>query len=191
MRIFVALFVPDAVRDAVVGAMDALRSPGDGVSWVKPENLHYTLRFLGELGEDGTRRVGEAVEEAARARAPFDLALGRLGCFPHKGPPRVLWVGASQGAEALEAYARDLEQGLRGRGFDHADHPFRAHLTIGRVRDARGGPARAPSRDWRAALGAVALQTPTFRVERIAVVQSQLSPKGSIYTVLRQAGLGR
>jgi RNA 2',3'-cyclic 3'-phosphodiesterase len=190
MRIFVALFVPDAVRDAVVDAIESLRRPGDGVSWVKPENLHYTLRFTGALGEDGTRRVGEAVDEAARRHSPFELALGGLGCFPPKGVPRVLWTGASLGAEPLEAYARDLEQGLRGRGFDRADHPFRAHLTIGRVRDARGGPALAPSRDWREALAAVALQAPAFRVERVAVVHSQLSPKGSMYTVLRQAVLG-
>ena len=190
MRIFVALFVPDAVRDAVVAAMDTLRKPGDAVSWVKPENLHYTLRFMGELGEDGTRRVGEAAHEAASRHAPFELALGGLGCFPPKGVPRVLWVGASKGAEALEAYARDLEQGLRGHGFDRADHPFRAHLTIGRVRDSRAGPALAPSRDWRVALASVAVQAPAFRVERIAVVHSQLSPKGSIYTVLREASLG-
>src|SRR5262249_54165176 len=133
MRIFVALFVPDPVRDAVVGGMDSLRSPGDGVSWVKAENLHYTLRFMGERGEDGARGVGEAAEESARGHAPFELALGSLGCFPPKGAPRVLWVGAARGAEALEGYARDLEQALRGRGFDRADHPFRAHLTIGRV----------------------------------------------------------
>lgn len=205
MRIFVALFLPEVVKQAVAAAVERLRSPGDGVSWVKAENLHYTLRFLGELGEDGVRRVGEAAAEAAAAHAPFEMSVGGFGCFPPRGVPRVLWVGAVSGGAELEAVARDLEQGLRRRGFERADHPFRAHLTVGRVRDwrprARGGPpggSTAPGaggsgagegggRDWQQVLAAATISAPAFRVERIGVVHSTLSPKGSIYRVLQEA----
>jgi 2'-5' RNA ligase len=193
MRIFLAVFLPDEVRDAVVGVIERLRSPGDGVSWVKGENLHYTLRFMGELGDDGARRVAEAADEAAHPHAPFELSLGRPGCFPPKGAPRVLWVGAERGAEPLEALARDLEQGLRQRGFERADHPFRAHLTIGRVRDwrpRRDDAAGGGGGDWSQRLAAVEVKAPPFRVERLAVVHSTLHPAGSIYRVLHQAALG-
>jgi 2'-5' RNA ligase len=157
---------------------------------VKRDNLHFTLRFLGELGEDGARRVGDACARAAASHAPFELTLGGFGCFPPQGVPRVLWVGAAAGGEAFEALARDVERELRAAGFDRADHPFRAHLTIGRVRDRRpsGGSGR---RDWRAVMQSAApVPALPFKVEGVSVVQSQLHPKGSIYTVLRQARLG-
>ncbi len=182
MRIFVALFLPDPVRDALVAALESVRATGSGVSWVRPQNLHYTLRFLGELGEDGARRVAEAADEAAGAHRVFELALGSFGCFPPKGPPRVLWVGAGRGAEPLEALARDLERGLRGRGFDPGDHPFRAHLTIGRVRE----PGRG---DWRHHVEELSVEAPPFQAERLSVVQSTLSPRGSLYDIRHEARL--
>jgi 2'-5' RNA ligase len=189
LRVFLALFLPAEVKRAVAAAVEGLRSPGDGVSWVREENLHYTLRFLGELGEDGARRAGEAMAEAAARHARFELEVAGFGCFPPKGAPRVLWVGARRGAEALEALARDLEGSLRARGFDRADHPFRAHLTVGRVRDWR--PGRPASKDWRAALEGVPLEAPAFTAERVVLVHSTLSPKGSIYRAIREAELGR
>ena len=185
MRIFLAVFPPHEVQRAVHAAAESLRRPKDGVSWVKLENLHYTLRFMGELGEDGTRRVKEAAEEAARTDAPFTAALGALGAFPNPRRARVLWAGMTEGGERLTAVARALEAGLRRRGFDAADHPFSAHLTIGRVRDPRA--------DWteRLATVVVAPGGSHFTVDRLCVVQSQLSPRGSTYTVIHEARLTR
>jgi len=97
----------------------------------------------------------------------------------------VIWVGLAAGGPALEAVARDLETSLRQRGFERADHPFSAHLTLGRVRD--------PREDWTGRLGSVVLPQPgpSFRVDRISVVRSQLSPKGSTYTVRAEGMLER
>jgi 2'-5' RNA ligase len=188
LRIFLAVFPPEPVRELAAGAIDRLRHDGDLVSWVKRDNLHFTMRFLGDLGEDGARRAAEAAIEAGAAHAPFDAALGALGAFPNGRTARVLWVGMAEGAEALIALARSLEQALRRKGFGRADRPFAAHLTIGRPRDAR--------RDWTEALAAEsralasAGERARFRVERLQVVQSRLSPKGSVYTVRDEAPLG-
>jgi len=178
MRLFLAVFPPPEVQAAAFGMTEALRRQGDPVSWVKRENLHYTLLFLGELGEDGARRAGEAAAAAAGAHAAFAAALGAPGAFPNPRKPRVLWLSMTEGAEALGALSRSLEAELARHGFDRADHPFSPHLTIGRVRESR--------EDWTARLAAVGLPAPAalrFRVEALNLMQSDLSPRGAHYTV--------
>lgn len=184
MRLFLAVFPPEAAQRAAHAAIEALRRPGDGVSWVKRENLHYTMRFLGEVGEDGARRAAEAAAEAAAGARAFPAGLGALGAFPDARRARVLWVGMSEGGEALEALARDLDRSLAARGFGKADKRFSAHLTIGRVRE--------PGPDWTAKLAAVqvAAEAARFTVDRIRVVESKLDPRGSIYTVRAEGLLG-
>jgi len=184
MRLFLAVFPPAEVQHAAFGLVEALRRPGDGLSWVKPENLHYTLRFLGELGEDGARRAAEAATEAAAKSREFAAALGGLGAFPNPRRARVIWVGMSEGGEALVALAQDLDRALAKRGFGAPDKPFSPHLTLGHVRE--------PHRDWTAALAEPRPADPAscFTVDRICVVESQLSPHGSIYTVRAEARLG-
>jgi len=172
------------VRHAAHALSEALRRPGDGVSWVRPDNLHYTMRFIGDVGEDGARRIAEAAREAATGRAAFDAELGGLGAFPNPRRARVIWLGMTEGAEPLTALALALEEGLRKRGFEKADKPFSAHLTLGRV--------RVPDRDWTEPLATAPAPGPgttRFRVDRLCVVESQLSPKGSIYTVRAEARL--
>lgn len=187
MRVFLAVFPPPAVREVAHAAGETLRRagpPAASVSWVKPDNLHYTLRFLGELGEDATRRVSEAAREAAASQPAFDAELGSLGAFPDPRRVRVLWIGLSTGAKALTALAHALDKALAPRGFGAADHPFSPHLTLGRVRDARA--------DWSEALThppAPGGPSMRFRVERLCVVESKLSPKGSIYKVRVEAPL--
>jgi len=183
MRLFLAVFPPSEAQAAAAQAIDALRrsQAGSNVSWVRRENLHYTLRFLGELGQDGARRAAEAAQEAGAAHAPFEARLEGLGAFPDPARARVLWLGMSEGGEALAALALALEAALRARGFGRADKPFAPHLTLGRV---RGGDA-----DWRAALARTAAGPASFRVERLWLVQSTLSPQGSHYEKLEGVSL--
>lgn len=185
MRLFIAVFPPPAVREMAHATGEALRRAGPArasVSWVSPENLHYTMRFLGEVGEDGARRVAEAAGEAAAAVPAFDARLGGLGAFPNPRRARVLWIGLSTGAESLTALAQALDRALKPRGFGAPDHPFSPHLTLGRVRE--------PGASWGEALDPIhAPEGPhaRFVVDRLCVVESKLSPQGSIYTVRVEA----
>ena len=183
MRIFIAVFPPEPVQAAAFAVIERLRRRDDGVSWVKRENLHYTLRFMGELGEDGTRRTGEAVADGAAPHAAFEVALGGLGAFPKRERARVLWLGLERGGEAFVALARDIETALRRHGFERADRPFAPHLTIGRVRERE--------LDWSTALEGAEPEAAVarFRVERVHVVHSTLSPQGSIYRTVHEAVL--
>lgn len=185
MRLFLAVFPPRATQALAAGAIDALRRPGDGVSWVKPANLHYTLRFIGDVGADGARRVAEAAREAAGGLAPFDVVLGGPGAFPSPRGARVLWIGLSAGADPFRALAKRLEAALEKRGWERERQAFHPHLTIGRVRQ--------PGRDWTEALasapGLAGDPAACFRVGGIACVESTLSPQGSVYRVVEMAPL--
>jgi 2'-5' RNA ligase len=187
LRIFLAVFPPTAAQDIAAQVVDRLRGSDDGVSWVKRENLHYTLRFLGDLGDDGAGRAAEAAVEGVSGHPAFVARLGGMGAFPGARRARVLWVGLSEGAEALKSLADSVEQSLRKKGFGRADRPFAPHLTIGRVRE--------PKQDWTAALerGSKeferADEEARFQVDRVLVVHSRLSPKGSVYTVRHEAKL--
>ena len=186
MRTFLAVFPAAAAQQAAHRVIERLRRAGDDVSWVRRENLHYTLRFMGDLDEDGVTRVIAAAGQAVSGRPPFAATPGEAGAFPSARRARVLWLGLSQGAEALIALASGLEQALRGQGFEAARRPFSPHLTLGRVRRREA--------DWSARLAAVGagLQpgwAPAFTVDRVAVVESTLASGGSVYRVRAEAAL--
>ena len=193
MRIFLAVFPPPETQTLAFDAAESLQRaaeregiPAGEVAWVRRENLHYTLSFLGELNEEGAARAEEAAREAAIGLAPFEVALGAPGAFPNARRARVLWLGLSAGADPLIELAVRLERALRSRGFSRDERPFSPHLTVGRVRD--------PRHDLTGALaGANSLASEAasrFTVRRVSVVASTLSPGGSRYEIRAEAALG-
>ena len=183
MRIFIAVYPPKAILEALTTALERVRERGDGVSWVRQQNLHYTLRFLGELEERQVDRVCRGVGMVAAGARPIGMTLGGPGAFPNFRRPRVLWIGAEEGASKLEILARGVDEALSREGFGRPDRPFRAHLTVGRVRDAQ----RAASATERFSQEKV---EGSFQVRKIVVVHSTLNPGGSIYRPLLEAELG-
>ena len=181
MRIFLAVFPSPEAQRSAFAAIERWKRPNDGVSWVKRDNLHYTLRFLGELDEDGVTRASEAAREVAAGVPVFDARLGAPGAFPSLSRARVLWLGLTHGAKALNLLAERLEQALVAHGFEPAGRPFSPHLTIGRVRDGEA--------DWSARLATLLDDEPTFTIDRLRVVQSTLARGGSIYAMRAEAPL--
>ena len=110
-RTFIAVFPPPDVVERMTRAVDALKQPGDGVGWVRPANIHYTLRFLGDLDDAAVTTARRAAADAARAAAPFRVTLGAPGLFPNDRRPRILWLGAAGGAPALTALAARFKAG--------------------------------------------------------------------------------
>jgi len=176
----IAVFPPPEVQGAAFRAADPLRPGHDAVAWVKKENLHYTMRFLGEVDEAGAANAAAAMREAAARRARFGAALGGFGAFPSAKRARVLWIGMTQGAEPMRLLANALDESLTRRGFEPAEESFEPHLTVGRV--------RAPG-DWTARL----LDAPTvearFQVDRLKLVKSVLAPGGSRYETIEESAL--
>ena len=184
MRIFLAVFPPRGTQKLAASVIDRLRKPNDHVSWVAPDNLHFTMRFIGEVGEDGLRRIEAAGREAAAAHRSFGVALGPPGAFPTAKRARVLWLGLQQGSEPFAQLAASLADSLATRGFGPESREFTAHLTLGRVRE--------PGHDWTTELTRTSAPEGAggrFAVEAIDVVESRLSRGGSIYTVRTRAPL--
>lgn len=168
-RMFAAIFPPERVQDALAARCRSLEPQLPGLRWTRPEALHFTLRFFGDLGEDLIGEAARAISESGASVLPFDVTLTGLGVFGSWRHPRVLWVGTGRGGLRLEALARVLEERFAARGLGRSDKPFRPHLTVGRWRDPR---ARA-GRGARAA-GEEVGEIESFTVDEMTLVQSVL-----------------
>lgn len=186
MRTFIAIELSDAIRQRLAEAQDRLRSSVAGVKWVEPENIHLSLKFLGEIEPDLADLIAEAMAEAAQAVPPFEMRLVGLGAFPPRGAPRVLWAGIEEPTGRLLDLQRRVEAALEALDFEREARGFSAHVTLGRVKDPQRGPRsfHVSEEQSRAEFG---LQ----RVEEIVLFQSELSPAGPTYTPLRRCCLGQ
>jgi 2'-5' RNA ligase len=182
VRLFVAINLPDRVRERVDAGTRDLRSL-PGVRWVPLLNIHLTLSFIGEVGEGRAADVERVVREVAAGHRPFEAQITVPGAFPSLRRPRVIWLGLAAG-EALSALQRDLEEQLETVGIGREDRPFRAHLTLGRTR--RGQRIDGPALD---ALVRRAAVSASWWVRRVDLMRSHLRPSGAEYEVLASAAL--
>lgn len=168
-RLFVAVPLSEAARDAVVALVERVRAANvdGGVRWVRMDGLHLTVRFLGPTEDDRVAGVASAVADAAARARPFEVRIGSAGAFPSATRPRALWLGIGEGADGLEAIARSLESPFAALGWPPDDRPFRAHLTLARTDGARGGPATV-----RALVEAGAAFEVAFSAERLVLFES-------------------
>ena len=179
-RLFIAVDIDERTREQVGEIAAGLRAalePHAKASWVRPDRMHLTLHFLGAVEDAVEERVRDMLAAPLR-EAPFDVTFDRVGFFPERGSPRVLWLGIRDGLEPL----RRIEQLLAGHLALHRDHggPFTPHLTLARFRDrvARGkiaGIARIP------------VAAGPSRIDRVTLYESRLSPAGPTYVPLASA----
>lgn len=186
-RLFVAVDLSDEARQAMAAAQKRMAATIGGrgsMSWIRPEQAHVTLVFLGATDELRVPFVVEAVGRDVDA-APFDMELGGVGLFPPRGAPCVLWVGVRAGAPALIAVQRELARRLAGLGLEVDARDFHPHLTLARWRSPRAS-------DWARALAAApAGSLARVRVACATLYESRGSPSGHAYTPLARANLTR
>jgi len=188
-RAFVALCLDEPIRATVAAEIERLRPLSRAVAWVPAQNLHLTLKFLGEQTDGRLAEAVLALEEAAAGRAAFAITLHGLGAFPGMERARVLWVGVAEGALEVRALQSQVEAVLERRGFTRESRPWHPHLTIGRVFDPRRwrrdtSPALRESIARAAAMG-----FGTLRVARVSLMRSDLSASGARYSELRSVSL--
>ncbi len=151
-----------------------------------PENVHLTLKFLGDVDEALLADLKAALAAAAAAAAPFPLSLKGGGCFPNARAPRVIWIGLAEGAKEASALAGAVERALEPLGFAREKRPFRPHLTIGRVKDVRAGAPTAENKIEQLE----GYDVPAAAAEAIALIKSTLTPEGSTYREIGRFRLG-
>ena len=180
IRAFLAFSLPDDIIDTIRGAQRCLKDQGIRIAWVKPENVHLTLRFLGEISPEAVRLVMGAAAATAAGAAPMTLTIKGLGVFPDARRPRVVWAGLGGRAQSLIDFQSGLEENLANVGFEKEQRRFTAHLTLGRIKKPIP-PAKVIS-----ALDACAgLSSREFSADRLVLYKSELRPEGAAYTVLQ------
>lgn len=188
VRTFIAIEMPRLVTDIVRWSQQALQKGGIHLRWVRPENVHLTLRFLGDVPTDDIAGIRDALERLAEESSPFSLQVKGAGVFPGTTRPRVVWLGLGGQMHQLEELCRRLSSLLSEQGIPSEKRPFRGHLTIGRVKD-RIDPERL-----RVQLTELAtVETRPFSADRICLFKSDLKPGGAVYTplVMVRTGGGR
>ena len=190
VRLFVAIDLPETAKEALRQAVSDLQdSLQQGIRWVRPEGVHLTLKFLGDVSTARIGDIQEAMERAAREFGPanFRLSLSGLGVFPNPREPRVLWAGVSGDMEALEHFQGLVDGALEGAGFTRERRPFRPHLTLGRVRDQVGPADR---RNIGQAMQQATLPLGVeWQVREVHLIRSTLAPGGAIYDSIGSAPL--
>lgn len=183
MRAFIAVELDPEIKRTLQAFVTVLRSTRGDVRWVRPDGLHLTLKFLGEIDEAGAQRVGTVLADLAGRHGPFPLGFRGTGVFPGERDPRVLWVGASAGP-GLAVFQDELDGVLEAEGFERERREFKPHLTLGRVK----GPGRI--REVMAELDRRRGETfGEMTARRVALFESRLRPEGPEYRIVREAEL--
>ena len=183
LRLFVACELPPAVRDALGRLQDELRARGAGrLRWVRPEGIHLTLKFLGEVPAARREAVENALAGAVVSPFALDVRLGPLGGFGGRQRLRVIWVGLEGDVEGLAELAALIEEALGPLGFPREGRPFAPHLTLARVPDDAGIQERSRLADLLEAFPSPSL--PSMTLTAVNLMQSFLQPTGARYQCL-------
>ena len=188
LRAFIASELPPALQNAINAATAGLRQSlgREPVRWVPAQNMHLTLKFLGDVAPSSLQLIEQMLSNEASQFSPFDVSVEGLGCYPNARHARVLWVGLMAPPE-LAALQRAIEAAAARLGYEAEQRGFSPHLTIGRVRQ---NASAADLHAVRTALNSTRVGAlGTAHVEAVHLFKSDLSPEGSMYTRLFSAPL--
>ncbi|MDD5439957.1 MAG: RNA 2',3'-cyclic phosphodiesterase [Candidatus Omnitrophica bacterium] len=181
MRLFIAIDISDEIKAALASAQERLKASRADVKWIRPENMHLTLKFLGEVSEDKAPDIVQALETTAAGYSRFDISLFKLGAFPKLDFPRVIWAGIDTNCGLVEEIAGRIDEECAKLAFKKEARPFSAHLTIGRV----GSLTNKDS--LKELLLAITLPALNSVVREIVLYKSVLTPQGPVYTPVHKA----
>jgi 2'-5' RNA ligase len=184
IRSFLAIELPEAVRKRIEEVQKELRTSNSDVRWVRPEKIHLTLKFFGNIDESRVDTITKAIEPLVAGTPHFSLEVRGMGAFPNFRNPRVIWMGLIDEKQVLMPLQKQLESTLETIGFPVEDRPFRPHLTLGRVNSGRGKNEL---------LGKIEKYKEErfgdLKVRRLILFKSDLRPTGPIYTPLGEVRL--
>ena len=183
MRLFVAVNLPPALRQAIYAAAAPLRQTGLPVKWVAPDGIHVTLKFFGEVAPERLPEMTAALDRACAGARTFPVEIGGFGAFPDPDRARVIWIGC-EAAPPLELLQHAIEREYATLGFPVEGRPFRPHLTLGRARQQSRSGVRGVTEH----LEPLLFQD-TCTVEAVDLMESTLSPAGARYTVAHRVPL--
>jgi 2'-5' RNA ligase len=177
MRIFIAIELPAEIKQAIARVQDQLRKSGADANWTRPEGIHLTLKFLGEVEESRVPAIGDALDEAAKGSGLLRIEVAGAGAFPNLKVPRVLWFGVHGDTEKLAALQSAVEEALVRAGFDREERKFSPHLTLARIRFPK------PRDDWQRKIENIRdMKLGGFEADHVSLMKSELRREGAVYT---------
>ncbi len=182
IRSFIAVEIDKINKQKISELIAQLKESNADVKWVSEDQMHLTLKFLGNTEQDKIQKVACILKSIADDFSAFSIKFSNIGAFPNTSRPRVIWMGIKDGSEILESFNNRIEAGLVKLGFEQESRQYKAHLTLGRVRSLKNIPQLVKSikeieRNY---------QYNNIRIDRIILFQTTLTPKGAIYTSLAQ-----
>jgi len=181
IRTFIAIKIPEDIRNRIADLLSSLKGSGGKITWVKPHNMHLTLKFLGETEESIVKGISERLEQVLLSYNQFEINLKNIGAFPNLKKPKVLWIGTEGDKNILINLARNIDEQMSEFGFEREKRKFSAHLTIARIRDNRGIDPLIKKLEKKKYF-----VPGTFTVKDILFIKSELTKHGPIYAVLKK-----
>jgi len=189
VRTFIAIELDETINAALTDLQEQLKAkvPRGSVRWVRPQGIHLTLKFLGDVPANRIEEIERALTQACAGFPAFSFSVGELGCFPNPRRPRVVWVGVQEESGTLKRLQKAVEDGMEKLGFAPEGRRFHAHLTLGRTQ------RRASSSDVRR-LGQLVSEANIgelgqMEARAVSLIKSDLKPTGAVYTQLAAARL--
>jgi 2'-5' RNA ligase len=182
IRTFIALELPPSLISSLAKVQEDIQSMGLRAKWVRPGNIHLTLKFLGNINPADIDNIGGAMVDAVGNINTFNLVAEGIGVFPGIKRPRVIWVGLRGQVQSLFAMQRLLEDNLAALGYKKEKRPFKGHLTLGRFKQSVN-----PNTIRRVLQEFGNLTIEEFTARRVIFYKSDLKPTGAVYSQLQQA----
>ncbi len=183
MRLFVALEIPQQTRDALQAVVARLARAGPSVRWSRPESVHLTLKFIGEVTSDQPKRIA-TVLAGARAPSAIEVLFRGVGFFPSARHPRVFWAGVEAGPHLAEL-AVEIERRLEPLGIARETREFRPHLTMARFKSENGLPALHSALEKMQKEGGAVFDFGRATFDEFHLIESKLRPEGAVYSTLQ------
>ncbi len=184
IRLFIAFSLPNEIRNELGSIIEALRSENDGIKWVRPENIHLTLRFIGDTKQELIKDISNCIDASIQNEQNFDMSLDRLGAFPNLNRPRTIWAAPSGDIDRMRRIVERLEKNLQSLGIEEERKNFKPHLTLGRVRNPASNQRLTNN------IETFKHRPLPFTLDNVILYQSTLTPKGPIYKKRHIAKLG-
>ena len=183
-RAFIAIELPEEIIAFIRKIQEGLRSYGFKARWVRPENIHLTLKFLGDINNEDIKKAGDAIISTAGENASMSLGAKGIGFFPGVKRSRVIWTGIAGQTKELRDLQKTLDGKLETVGFPKEKRPFKGHLTIARIkRKIDAGRLVDAMKEFGR------FESKTFMADEVVLFKSELKPSGAVYSKLMSAAL--
>lgn len=190
LRLFLAIDIPPQVRETIATIQNRFKTLGLKASWVRPDNIHLTLKFLGDTPRERVVNIKKCISESIASINIFKAALDKTGVFPNFKKPQVLWVGLKDPHNHLKILQENIDAKMVELGFPWEKKKFNPHLTLARIKHAKGKTRESFAGLKQEVESGPSINEEFFQVDSVKLIQSELTPKGSIYTVLGKFPLG-